>query len=145
MKPFEGVLTILDTPSDRAPSGARGHRVILKKVAAEAALSSLIGTPINRRWDFASHDKEGVIGTISEAWIDKDNKLRVRGLVLHELIGGKPPRLGMSYEIRDAHIEDMRASVWTITKCTFEGAAVLRQNLAAYRATKFTVKKKGNV
>ena len=26
--PFEGVLTVVDVASDRAPSGARGHRVI---------------------------------------------------------------------------------------------------------------------
>ena len=40
--PFRGVLTILDTPSDRPPAGARGHRVVLTRAAAEAALPSLI-------------------------------------------------------------------------------------------------------
>ena len=34
---FRGVLTVVDVPSDRAPAGARGHRVMLKKTAAEAA------------------------------------------------------------------------------------------------------------
>src|SRR5258706_8737395 len=29
--PFEGVLTLLDVPSDKAPSGARGHRVVLTR------------------------------------------------------------------------------------------------------------------
>ena len=32
--PFRGVLTLVDTPSDRAPSGARGHRVVLTRAAA---------------------------------------------------------------------------------------------------------------
>ena len=27
--PFEGILTMVDEASDKAPSGARGHRVIL--------------------------------------------------------------------------------------------------------------------
>jgi len=36
--PFEGCLTLVDVPSDRAPSGARGHRVVLTKEAAEKAL-----------------------------------------------------------------------------------------------------------
>jgi hypothetical protein len=34
--PFEGCLTVVDVPSDRAPSGARGHRVVLTKEAAES-------------------------------------------------------------------------------------------------------------
>ncbi len=29
--PFEGVLTYVDVPSDRAPSGSRGRRVILTR------------------------------------------------------------------------------------------------------------------
>lgn len=142
MKPFEGVLTFVDRPSDLAPAGARGHCIILSRVAAEAALPSLVGSPINRRFDFLHHDKESVIGTISEAWISK-NRLCVRGLVLDELLKNRPRRLGMSYEIKNAIIADMRAEVWTITACTFEGAAVMQQDKAAYLATKFTVKKKG--
>jgi len=39
--PFEGVLTIVDSASDRAPAGARGHRVLLTRAAAEKALASL--------------------------------------------------------------------------------------------------------
>jgi len=31
---FEGVLTIVDMPSQRAPSGAKGHLVVLTKRAA---------------------------------------------------------------------------------------------------------------
>ena len=33
--PFEGVLTLVDVASDKAPSGARGHRVVLTREAAE--------------------------------------------------------------------------------------------------------------
>ena len=32
--PFEGCLTLVDLPSDKAPSGARGHRVVLTREAA---------------------------------------------------------------------------------------------------------------
>ena len=45
--PFEGVLTLVDVPSDRAPSGARGHRVILTRGAADAALPSLLGMAVD--------------------------------------------------------------------------------------------------
>ena len=44
---FEGVLTVVDEASDRAPSGARGHRVILTHEAAQAALPSLLGMAVD--------------------------------------------------------------------------------------------------
>ncbi len=36
--PFEGVLTMVNTASDKAPAGARGHRGRLTREAAENAL-----------------------------------------------------------------------------------------------------------
>ena len=40
---FRGVLTLVDVASDKPPAGARGHRVLLTRSAAEAALPSLAG------------------------------------------------------------------------------------------------------
>jgi hypothetical protein len=40
---FRGVLTLVDTPSDKPPAGSRGHRVVLTRTAAERALPSLLG------------------------------------------------------------------------------------------------------
>ena len=45
--PFSGVLTRLDAPSDRAPNGAAGHRVLLTRAAAERALPSLLGMAVD--------------------------------------------------------------------------------------------------
>lgn len=142
MKPFEGVLTFVDQPSDRPPSGSRGRRVILTRIAAEAALDSLIGSPINRRYDLEGHDQNAVIGKITEAWLDKKGKLRVKGDVEEDMLGKIPRGLGMSYEIKNASIEDMRRIVWTIYKCNFVGAAVLKRHKAAYGSTTFTVKRR---
>src|ERR1700761_3216830 len=47
--------------------------------------------------------------------------------------------MGMSYELADAHVADMRASVWTLTRATFTGAAILLREKAAYRSTSFRV------
>ena len=47
----------------------------------------------------------------------------------------RPNALGMSYEIADARIDDLRAAIWTVSECTFTGAAVLRRDKAAYRDT----------
>ena len=41
--------------------------------------------------------------------------------------------MGMSYELADAHVADMKADIWTLTKATFTGAAVLLRDKAAYR------------
>jgi hypothetical protein len=43
--------------------------------------------------------------------------------------------LGMSYEISDANVADVRARIWTLTRVTFTGAAILRRDKAAYRDT----------
>src|ERR1700761_9331849 len=81
--PFEGVLTLVDVASDRAPSGARGHRVVLTRAAAEAALPSLLGMavdykspqPAQRPGDPASagwdgHDARQKCGIITTAELD---------------------------------------------------------------------------
>jgi hypothetical protein len=44
-------------------------------------------------------------------------------------------RLGMSYEITDALVEDIKASVWILNRVTFTGAAILRRDKAAYGST----------
>ena len=46
---FEGVLTMVNTASDKAPAGARGHRVMLTREAAEKALPSLLGMAVDYR------------------------------------------------------------------------------------------------
>ena len=67
--PFRGVLTLVDTPSDRAPSGARGHRVLLTRAAAEAALPSLLGMALDFTASFDGHDARRKVGIIPGAEI----------------------------------------------------------------------------
>ena len=54
--PFEGCLTLVDVASDRAPSGARGHRVVLTRAAAETALPSLLGMAVDYKSGWDGHD-----------------------------------------------------------------------------------------
>jgi hypothetical protein len=42
-----------------------------------------------------------------------------------------PEAMGMSYELADARVEDMRAEVWKLTRVTFTGAAILLREKAA--------------
>lgn len=46
-----------------------------------------------------------------------------------------PAGLGLSYEVTCVEIADTRARVWTLTRVTFTGAAILRKDKAAYRDT----------
>jgi hypothetical protein len=66
---FCGVLTTLDTPSTRAPSGAKGHLVVLTKKAAEAALPSLLGMALDYAPTLDRHDVRRKVGVITRAEI----------------------------------------------------------------------------
>src|SRR3569833_1510656 len=78
--PFEGVLTLVDSASDRATAGARGHRVLLTREAAEKALPSLLGMAVDYRPGWDGHDARRKIGLLSEATLT-GNRLVVKGYV----------------------------------------------------------------
>lgn len=142
--PFEGVLTLVNAASDKAPSGARGHRVLLTRTAAEKALPSLLGMGVDYKPNWDGHDARRKIGLLTEADL-VGSKLVVKGYlyardfpeVARAMEAHTPGAMGMSYEIADARVEDMNAEVWRLTRATFTGAAVLLREKAAYRATSF--------
>ena len=68
-EPFRGVLTLVDVVSDRAPAGARGHRVVLARAAADAALASLLGMGLDYAPSLDRHDARRKIGVITRAEI----------------------------------------------------------------------------
>lgn len=153
-EPFRGVLTLIDVASERAPSGARGHRVVLTRAAAEAALPSLLGMALDYAPALDRHDVRRKVGVITRAEI-VGRKLELAGYlfakdfpeIVKELeragrrnawgVAGTlaASQLGMSYEIADARVADVRAGVWTLTRVTFTGAAILRRDKAAYQET----------
>jgi hypothetical protein len=66
---FSGVLTMVDVPSERAPSGAKGHLVMLTRRAAEAALPSLLGMALDYSPALDRHDVRCKVGVITRAEI----------------------------------------------------------------------------
>jgi len=142
--PFEGVLTVVNTASDKAPTGASGHRVMLTREAAEAALPSLLCMAVDYKPGWDGHDTRRKIGLLTEANVI-GQRLLVRGYlyardfpeVAQAIQAQSPNALGMSYELADARVEDMRAEVWKLTRVTFTGAAILLREKAAYKATSF--------
>ena len=145
---FEGVLTTVDEPSTRPPSGSKGHRVLLTSGAGMAALPSLLGMAVGFTPAYDGHDVRRKCGLITDADL-VGRELRVSGYVygrdfpevVKQVETSIPGSMGMSYEMADAHVEDMLADVWTVTRAMFTGAAVLLRDKAAYRGTSFRLRR----
>jgi hypothetical protein len=153
-EPFRGVLTIVDVVSDKSPAGARGHRVVLTRAAAETALASLLGMALDYSLALDRHDTRRKVGVITRAEI-VGRKLELGGYlfakdfpeIVREIGRGRDCQraegdsaqreacLAMSYEVADVRVADTSAKVWTLTQVTFTGAAILRRDKAAYRDT----------
>jgi hypothetical protein len=143
---FRGVLTVTGMPSDRAPSGARGHCVMLTAEATERALPSLFGMAVDYTPELDRHDARRKVGIITSADMragaGRAQEVDVRGYVFErdfpEVVREMRRRrseLGMSYEIADVRVVDTEAPVWVATDFKFTGAAVLLRDKAAYAAT----------
>ena len=139
--PFKGVLTVVDQPSQRPPTGARGHRVVLTRAAAEAALPSLIGMALDYTPAMDGHDSRRKVGIITSANI-VGRELVVKGYLfardfpdLMSQIRSSRDSLGLSYELADVRVENVSAAVWKLTEVTFTGAAILLRHKAAYEGT----------
>jgi len=223
---FHGVLTMVDVASERAPSGAKGHRVVLTKRAAEEALPSLLGMALDYSPSLDRHDVRRKVGVITRADIvgrnvelggylfardfpeiveeiakakhSDDRKpvnMSLKPLAAHAIHAGAgcgraerfmerrrlttslraaaqrvlslaaairkssehmeqraqafdrtiraetcvvaagTAGLGLSYEVAEVVVADMREQIWTLSKVTFTGAAILRRDKAAYRNT----------
>lgn len=139
--PFAGVLTVLDSPSDRAPAGAAGHRVVMPRRVAEAALPSLLGMAVDYAPGLRGHDVRRKIGVITSAEIH-GRTLQIAGHlfakdfpeVVREL-RAKREALGMSYEVTGVRVKDPSAEIWTLENVVFTGAAILERVAAAYQST----------
>jgi len=149
--PFSGVLTKLDEPSDFAPGGAAGKRIIVTAEAAQKALESLLGMAVDFTPSFDGHDIKAKIGIITSAEI-VGNEIRIEGFVYAadfpetaELIQALKDVLGFSFEAQRLYVEDPSADILTITELTFTGAAILRKDKAAYQTTSLAASAEGEI
>lgn len=150
--PFRGVLTLVGVASQRSPSGARGHRVMLTRTATEAALPSLLGMALDYAPALSAHDARRKIGIITQADIIPMPQSKTSAPLGQVAVGGylfahdfpdvvgeirahDGGPLGMSYEIANATVPAQDSPIWTVTNFTFTGAAVLRRDKAAYPQT----------
>lgn len=144
---FRGILTTVDVASDRAPSGARGHRVLLTGKSVEDALPSLLGMAVDYTPELDGHDARRKVGVITGAELvvrkGAGQQVEVTGHlfekdfpeIVAEIASKGRAVLGMSYEIADVRVVDANAAIWVIRDFTFTGAAVLKRTKAAYGET----------
>lgn len=137
--PFSGVLTKIDEPSDAAPEGSNGKRIIVTHAAAEGALDSLLGMGVNYNPD--GHSPQEKVGVIFGSEI-VGNELRIHGVIyaadfpeVAEQIKANKDKLGFSFEARDLMTTDAKADPVPICECVFTGAAILLKNKAAFTST----------
>lgn len=142
--PFSGVLTKIDEPSDAAPEGSKGKRVMLTMEAARQALDSLLGMGVN--YNPEGHNPQEKIGVIMGSEI-VGNEIHVNGFIYAadfpevaiELKANKD-KLGFSFEARDLMTTDVNADPVPICECIFTGAAILLKEKAAYKTTSLSAK-----
>lgn len=139
--PFSGILTRVDKPSDVAPHGSGGKRVLLTRWAALDALPSLLGMAVDFTPKFDGHDVKRKIGLITEADIEGD-AVTIKGFIYAadfpeeaKHIKATQDQLGFSYELKQVLVSDERAEVLVIESCVFTGAAVLNKLDGAYHTT----------
>jgi len=139
--PFKGILTRIDEPSDSAPGGSKGKRVLLTRDAAERALPTLLGMPVDAKANMAGHDIKSKIGTITAATIE-GNAIHIEGFLYAadfpdevRRIQAERDSLGFSWEIQNIFVRDIDADPMEITDCIFTGAAILYKDKAAYTTT----------
>jgi hypothetical protein len=117
--------------------------VVLTREAAERALPSLIGMGLGYTPKLDGHDARRKVGVITSAEI-VGKEVMIEGYLfardfpeLMREVRVRDGELGLSYEVSDAIVEDMKARVWKLTEVTFTGAALLLREKAAYGQTWF--------
>ena len=150
--PFRGVLTLVGVASQRSPSGARGHRVMLTRAATETALPSLLGMALDYAPSLDAHDAQRKIGIITEANIvampqsktpTSTGQLAVSGFlfahdfpeVVDEIRVSNLKHAGHVVRNRQCHGAEPAGADLDGNQFTFTGAAVLRRDKAAYPQT----------
>jgi hypothetical protein len=149
--PFSGILTRLDQPSDAAPHGSSGKRVMLTKACAEKALGSLLGMAVDFTPDFDGHDPVRKIGIFTAATIEGD-ALHVEGFIYAAdfpeeaaRIKTDKDKLGFSFEAQQIHVESLDTDPLVIVDCVFTGAAILLKDKAAYMTTSLAASAAGDI
>lgn len=140
-RPFSGILTRLDEPSDEPPNGTGGRLSVLTRVAAEAALTTLLGMAIDATASLTAHAETRKIGIITTANI-VGNEIAIEGFFYAKdfpdemrTITAQKANLGFSFELTPTSHTITAENHYRVDGCVFTGAALLYRNKAAYHST----------
>lgn len=148
--PFSGILTYFDVPSDMAPHGSNGRKVLIPSDVGVPALDSLIGMAVNLiEGAMDDHDPQSKIGVITSAEAGESTGNGVPVYIQGYIYANDFPSaaldiklnqsaLGFSYEttntlLMDGTYEDEPVAV--VTQVVFTGASILYAADAAYTTT----------
>jgi hypothetical protein len=138
---FTGTLVPIDAVSDNAPHGTDGKKIRLLRSAAESALPTLLGMPVDLKPGLLDGHGQQKVGVISEARIENGAVVIAGHLWGQDFaadvqaIQKNKADLGFSFEATGISVESMAAPVLTITGLQFSGAAILYKASAAFGAT----------
>jgi hypothetical protein len=140
--PFRGVVAKLDQPSDGAPHGTMGRRIIIPASLAAELSPGLLLAPINIDRNLSGHDLSYVIGSITNAYVEGSDWI-VEGVLFGknfpsevDLIKAEKDSLGMSIEMSNLQWDNPFALGTIVMKmATPTGAAILLKKKAAYQTT----------
>lgn len=147
--PFKGVLTYLDTPSDKPPGGSGGRKVLIPSSVGIPALDSLKGMGVNLAAEADDHEVTHKIGVITDAYTGQLTAKGLEVIVEGHIFAKDFPReaatvklnqssLGFSYETANTLLASQEVDgeeVAVAQSLVFTGAAILFKNAAAYQST----------
>jgi hypothetical protein len=140
-RPFRGILTRLDEPSDAPPHGTGDRRSVLTTAAAKDALATLLGMAVDFTADLTGHDVAQKIGVITEATIE-GNAIVIGGHFFAQdfpaemrRIDANKAALGFSFELTPTAFTITADNHYRVDACVFTGAALLFRDKAAYHST----------
>lgn len=143
-RPFKGILTRIDEPSDGPPNGSGGRRVFLTKAAAEAALPTLLGMAVDCSKNLSDHAESHKIGIITGAEIS-GNAIEIEGYFYAKdfpaemrAIDKNKSKLGFSFELSPTKWCVSPENYFRVEAGIFTGAALLYKDKAAYQTTALT-------
>lgn len=149
--PFSGVVTRLDQPSDGAPGGSFGRKVIIPSAAAAEMVETLVYMPVNLAFGMSSHSQRDIVGVITKSWLE-GSEWHVSGYLYGknvpeqvDKIKAEKDSLGMSIEITNITWENVFARVLVMQSGTATGAAILYKNRAAFQTTSLAASKSSEV
>jgi hypothetical protein len=156
-KSFAGILTFFDVPSDYAPNGAGGLRVLIPSSVGIPALDSLKGMAVNFIDTMDGHAPTEKIGVITQAQAGEPQDdgaipVYIQGYVYAfdfpeetQVIVNHQSLLGFSYETAQTLLSEGEYNGQPVAVVQslgyFTGASILLKQAASYQATQLVAAK----